>query len=212
MAVPDPKAVINEFCTVCERVWMDHDLYLSLFEDRRDLDLYATIAPMCFQDLNGILIEHLVIQFCKVTDPAQTGKHPNLTTNYIVEALPWPDDVRQRLCEANDRLIAFRKYVVEARNKRVAHVDLAAQITPLGDLGVFPKGDDAKFLANLQSFVGIAYAHLNGGAARSIHPGAATDTHQLIRALGKSTLYDRCSTCHEDSRTNAVLDYEARPA
>jgi hypothetical protein len=164
---------------------------------------------MCFHDLNGILIEHLVIQFCKLTDPAQTGKYPNLTTNFILNELPWPTDVQKALHEINDRLMAFRKHIEPARNKRTAHTDLIAQITPLGDLGQFPKGDDARFLADLQAFVDIAHQHLNG-APRPIHPGAATDTHQLVRALGKAVLFDGCDTCTEAVRTVAVLDYEAR--
>jgi hypothetical protein len=210
MASPDPKVVMEEFCTICERVWMDHDLYESLFSDGRDLVLYAQTAPMCFLDLNGILIEHLVIQFCKLTDPGQTGKYPNLTTNFILNELPWPADVQKALHEINERLMAFRKYIEPARNKRAAHTDLAAQITPLGDLGAFPKGDDAKFLADLQEFVDVAYQHLIG-APRPIHPAAATDSHQLIRALGKAILFDGCGTCTDAARIAAVLDYEARP-
>ena len=209
MAAPDPKVVMEEFCTICERVWMDHDLYLSLFSNGRDLALYTQTAPMCFQDLNGILIEHLIIQFCKLTDPAQTGKFPNLTTNFVMNELPWPADVQKALREVNDRLMTFRKHIEPARNKRAAHTDMTAQITALGDLGQFPKGDDAKFLADLQTFVDIAHQHLNG-APRPIHPGAATDTHQLIRALGKAVLFDECGTCTEAARIAAVLDYEAR--
>jgi hypothetical protein len=36
----------------------------------------------------------------------------------------------------------------------------------------------------------------------------STDTHQLLRALGKSVIFDQCTRCRETERIAAVLDYE----
>src|SRR5207248_3308038 len=119
--------------------------------DQQTLDLYTSVAPLCFGDLNRILVEHLILQFSKITDPARTGKKFNLTTNYVVEELPWPDDVRQRLSAANDRLMAFRKYIEPARSRRIAHVDLPSQVELRGNLGEFPKGAEKEFLIELQT-------------------------------------------------------------
>jgi len=46
--------------------------------------------------------------------------------------------------------------------------------------------------------------HAQIGAAGS------TDTYQLIRALEKSVIFDRCTQCSRTERIRAVLDYEAR--
>jgi len=125
----DPKAVVDEFCTICESAWMDYHLYVSLFEiDQRTLDLYAQIAPKYFVDLNRILIEHMFIQFSKITDPVGSDSKTNLTTNYILEKLLWPTDVCNKLTEINVRMMKFRQYIDPARNKRIAHTDLSAQI------------------------------------------------------------------------------------
>jgi hypothetical protein len=207
-AMSDPKVVVEQFCVLSERVWMDHDLYCSLREtDARDLQLYDRIAPLFFRDVNDILIDHLFVAFVKLTDPAHTGKHANLTANFIVEELDWPDEVRAKLSDANAKLMDFRKTIEGARNKRLAHVDLAAQLNQLTALGGFAAGADRKFLEDLQAFVDIAHGHLFD-APRPIHPAGATDTHQLLRALRKSELYNACPNCDEQQRVAALLDVE----
>jgi hypothetical protein len=55
MMMSDPTVIIDNFCAGCERVWMDYNLYRNLFEtDQRILDLYTSVAPFCFRDLNDI--------------------------------------------------------------------------------------------------------------------------------------------------------------
>jgi hypothetical protein len=38
----------------------------------------------------------------------------------------------------------------------------------------------------------------------------STDTHQVIRALEKAILYNRCPSCKEAQRANDVLDFKGR--
>jgi transcriptional regulator with XRE-family HTH domain len=208
----DPIAIVDEFCIRCEFLWMDRELFLSLFDaDRRLLNLYNMMAPKFFSDLFRIMVEHLFLQFSKITDPAHTGKHSNLTTNYILVELDWPIDVRRKLREVNERLKRFRQYIEPARSKRVAHIDVSAQFARLDNLGEFPKGADKQFLHDLQIFVDIAYGHLHGGVSRPINVAMSTDTHRLLRALEKAVLFDGCCRCTEDERIAAILDYEDDP-
>src|SRR5579872_2010995 len=184
MTMEEQRATLEEFWQVCVMMRTDYDLYRSLFEaDEYQLDLFTSVAPLCFGDLSRILVEHLLLQFSKITDPARTGRKYNLTTNYILEELPWPDEVRTRLSEVNERLRAFRDYIESARSKRIAHLDLPAQIERHENLGRFPKGADIKFLQDLQLFIDIAYGHLHDGERRPIAIGMSTDTPGLIRAL-----------------------------
>jgi hypothetical protein len=68
----DPKAIVDEFCTLCTSVRMHYDLYRTLFEeDPRNLDLYTSIAPLCFGDLSRILIEYLLL--AKSRTPQKPG-------------------------------------------------------------------------------------------------------------------------------------------
>jgi hypothetical protein len=211
--MPEPKTIIDEFCIVCTSARNDFDLYQSLFEtDRRALDLFSSVAPLCFGDICRILKENLYIQFCKITDPAKTGKKANLTTNYIVEEILWPDAVGQRLREVNGRLMSFRLLIEPARSKRIAHMDLPAQIEQWDNLGAFPRGAEVQFLQDLQTFINIAYGHFNGGGHHPIAVAMSTDSHQLVRALEKSVLFDECLRCTSSERAVAVLDYEDRSA
>jgi transcriptional regulator with XRE-family HTH domain len=205
----EQKNIIDEFCTVCTNLKTDYDLYRSLVEtDRRTFDLCRSIAPLFFEDLNRILIENLFLQFSKITDPAKTGKNANLTTNYILEEIPWPNDLRDKLRPINNRLMNFRKLIELARSKRIAHADLHSQIQHQPTMGQFIDGAEVKFLEDLQMFINISYGYFNGGAHHSISPGGTTDTHQLFRALGKSVVFDRCLKCTPRDRNTAVLDYE----
>jgi hypothetical protein len=205
----DPKAIVDEFCTLCTSVRMHYDLYRTLFEeDPRKLDLYTSIAPLCFGDLSRILIEFLLLQFSKITDPAKTGNKFNLTTNYILEEISWPEEVGRKLREVNERLRAFRQYIEPARSKRIAHVDLPAQIERWENLGAFPRGADTQFLLDLQTFVNVAYGHFHDGEHWPIAVAMSTDTYKLVRALEESVVFNRCSKCSAGERAVAVLDYE----
>ena len=207
----DPKIIVDEFCTVCTSVRNDFDLYRNLFEtDHRILNLFSAVAPLCFADICRILKENLYIQFCKITDPAKTGKKANLTTNFIVEEIPWPDTIARRLRDVNERLISFRQLIEPARSKRIAHVDLPAQVDQWDNLGSFPRGAEIQFLQDLQTFIDIAYGHLNKGDHRPIAVAMSTDTHQLVRALEKSVVFDQCCKCTSGERAAAVLDYAGR--
>jgi hypothetical protein len=200
------EQILDEFCTICEQVWMDHELYVSLCEaDQDTMDLCNSIAPMFFADLTRILIEHQFLQFSKVTDPARTGKKFNLTTNYILKELTWPHEIRRELQTMNERLMAFRTHIEIARSKRIAHVDVSTQLERIEPLGEFPAGADKLFLQDLQNFINIAYGYLHEGAPRPIDVAMSTDTYRLIKALEKSVVFDQCPNCSENERIAGIL-------
>ena len=104
----DPKAVVREFATICAVIQTAHTLYRHLFErDQHRVRLYDEIAPLTFHDLSDIVGQHVLLQFAKLTDSAKTGRYFKLTSNYIVEMLPWPDEVRERLAAVNATMKAI---------------------------------------------------------------------------------------------------------
>jgi hypothetical protein len=103
--------------------------------------------------------------------------------------------------------MAFRQLIEPARSKRIAHVDLPAQIEQSGNLGAFPEGAEIQFLQDLQDFINIAYGHFHNGDHHPIAATMSTDTHQLVRALEKSVVFDHCTNCTSGERAVAVLDY-----
>jgi hypothetical protein len=203
----DQKTILNEFCKVCSQVWIDRQLFQSAYENGdKQLEMFHSVAQFFFHDVYIVLIQHLYLQFSKLTDPAKTGKKSNLTTNFILEEFAWPSAIRQQLSEINDRMMVFRRIIEVARSKRIAHIDLDVQIAQTENLGAFPKGADWQFLKDLQAFVDIAYKHVFDGATFIIRPGAGADTHRLVLALEKATAYEACLKCSEGDRAKAILD------
>jgi hypothetical protein len=207
----DPKNVLREFYNLCVEARCDFDLYRSMYEDNpRQTELCVNYAPYFFNDLNRLITRMLVLQICRITDPAGSGPKTNLTTNYVLQNLQWPFDVQERLAQFNDLLMKFRAKLEPARSKRIAHTDLHSQVNRLDAMGRFDKGEDTKFFIDLQSFYDIAYRHVFNSSAPPIAVSGSTDTYKVIRAVEKATLYDRCTRCTESERGIDLLDFEQR--
>ncbi len=207
----DPETVLEEFCVLCDQMWIDRDVFGSLFEDDpKGRDLCRETFPYLFNDINRLMVENLFLQFCRITDPSGTGSKLNLTTNYIVTCLPWSKQVKAQLEAINAELMAFRAKIEKARSKRIAHVDLDAQVSRAPAMGGFQPGEDFKFLRDLQQFVNVAYGQLHNGHIRPIRPAVSSDAYRLIRALEKAALYDRCYRCSETDRNADLLDFQGR--
>jgi len=210
-SMSDPNTVLHGFYDLCVEARSDFDLYRSLFEDDpTSTELCVNYAPYFFNDFSRIITRALVLHACKLTDPARTKGQPNLTTNYILEDLQWPNDVKDELNRLNDRLMVFRDKVKAARNKRIAHADLHSQVQHLEAMGTFDMGEDVKFFEDLENFVQVAFRHVQGDPVPTIQVGASTDTYKVIRAVEKAILYDRCPRCTAAQRANDVLDFEGR--
>ena len=123
------KKKVAGFWSLCANIYIVYDLYQRLYcVDLKRFELYDAVARLSFRQLNHILKEYILLQFAKITDQTKTGKSYNYTTNYIIEKIDWPEDIRKQLMEINARLMTFRKYVKDVRNQRIAHYDLDAEI------------------------------------------------------------------------------------
>ena len=192
----DQTEVLQEFAKICWQLKIEHDLFCNLFDrGRSQADLLQRTAPLLFGDVYAIMRNQLFLGFCRVTDHAGSGKRTNLTTNFIVEQLPWSPEVRAKLAEVNGRLKRFRKFVEPARSRRIAHMDLRAQMQK-ETLGAFPAGAD-----------NTAFQETTG-APFSLPVGGSTDTDLLVTALTKAELFDQCQKCSEIDRFKAILDAE----
>jgi hypothetical protein len=196
MLINDQTEVLQQFAEICLQLKIEHDLFRSLFDrGPSQADLLQRTAPLLFGDVYAIMRNQLFLGFCRVTDHAGSGKRTNLTTNFIVEQLPWSPEVRAKLAEVNGRLKRFRKFVEPARSRRIAHMDLRAQMQK-ETLGAFPAGAD-----------NTAFQETTG-APFSLPVGGSTDTDLLVTALTKAELFDQCQKCSEIDRFKAILDAE----
>jgi len=81
-----------------------------------------------FGDLNQLLIEQLVLQICRLTDPPVTMGRTNLTIDYVIREADFcgaPED-HARVSALRDRIHQFRSKILPARNRLIGHLDLDA--------------------------------------------------------------------------------------
>jgi hypothetical protein len=202
----DPKELLIAFWDQSDRLQMDHDLFHALFmSGQRQIELFQQTAPMFFGDVHRLLRDNFFIQACRITDLAGSGSRTNLTTNYLLQEICWPLDIKKKLEAVNARLMQFRTCIEPARSKRLAHADLRAELDQ-GTLGKFPEGADRLFLKDLEEFLTIAHEQL-GEAPVSLSIGMSHDVHALVRTLVQSRIYDGCAKCTPQERAIAVLDY-----
>jgi hypothetical protein len=184
--------VVAAFCSECVWAHSARVHFADLFESgTKRHELLAGIAKIFFQDLNIVLLEYVLLQQCKLTDPASSGKDKeNLTTNYIL-TLSWSSGTSALLADANRRLMVFRAKVVDPRRKLVAHSDLKS-ILSLASLGSFTQTEERDFWAALQDFVSAAHAEAIGGPFEinaSMQDGDAKSlVHSLIDAVDYNDL------------------------
>jgi hypothetical protein len=186
------RSVVTAFCKEC--VWARSvRMHLEvLFESGKQRHkLLEESAYTFFGDLNIILIEYLFLQWCKLTDPASSGKDKdNLTTNYIM-TLGWQPETAELLKIANDSMMQFRLKVIDARRKAIAHSDLKAKMN-LATLGTFTNEEESLFWSSLQQFVDAVHQEAIGGPfeilAAMPEGDAASLVHSLIDAVDYSDL------------------------
>lgn len=148
------------------------------------------VADTFFHDLNLMMVEYIMLQQCKLTDPASMGKgKENLTTDYIL-GLDWSDETRTVLAEANARLTKFREKILDARRKLIAHLDLRARLNPVG-LGEVTQAEELAFWENLQIFADAAHREALGGPFEISATMQSGDVPSLVHALKDAVEYQR---------------------
>lgn len=162
----------------------------ELFEysDGEEKNRMKRTAPILFSDLNHILIEYVILQVCKVTDPVKQGANENQTAAFMLKHYDFQNEPQslQRLIELCDRLKAFRQKVLPARNKLISHADREA-IRAGVLLGKAPNEDWEKFWDHLQEFVTIIHEKVVG------HPfpfETGSDANGLLKALKYSECFE----------------------
>ena len=205
--------ILERFSDECVFAKSIRDQYAELYEaGERRKALLAEVANLFFGDLNAILQEYIILQICKLTDPAHSGRggaEENLTSNRILE-FGWPAMISTELAKHNDVLLAFRKKVIEGRRKVIAHADLKSFMSQV-IYGGFTPSEEVAFWTALESFVNTASMHLKGdpfeiGTAAEGGAGAlvsslrdAVDYNDLVES-NNAVILDRLGhTRYEDA-------------
>jgi hypothetical protein len=211
MSEDKQKKAVKAFCDECIWAWAVNDQYKRLFENGEIRHkLFQETASTFFTDILRIYKAYLFQQICKLTDPATTAGQANLTTNYLVENIHWPNDKKAKLESISEKLNDFRRLIIKARNKILSHNDLNTIINGT-TLGAFPEGKEIDFWADLQEFVNIVYGHYFGSIypIESITERGADD---LVEALKKSVDYDDFFEEKQSEKFNRRMKMKYRDA
>ncbi len=189
----DEKNSVKEFCNQYLRLYNDYHIYKILFEENSHKELLIKTANTFFGDFNRIIIAHLFVQFCRLTDrEGKEGKY-NLTTKYLIKNIQWPSDTEKTLNAIHNKLQTFRSFIICARNKILAHIDLDTTRSK-GMLGEFPKGEDIEFLNSLGEFCDCMHRNCFGIPFGDVDPGGEGDVLDLIKTLKRSLAFEKLWT------------------
>ena len=156
MLSADEVAAMANFCVHLRSVWRHYEILFEEGELRRNL--LHRIAPTFFGDLNQVLIEQLVLQICRLTDPEITMGRTNLTIDYVVRNADFsaaPGDLA-RITVLRDSIHQFRSKIVSARNRLIGHLDRDAVMAGM-PLGGASGAEWLKFWEDLNEFLHVVY-------------------------------------------------------
>ena len=176
--------IFANYCVFMRSIYL-HTCELFETSSAEDKALMGNTAGMFFGDLNRVLNEYVILQVCKITDPAHdVYNNDNHTIAFLLEHYDFSSDppILKRLEELQARLEAFGKKLVAARNKLIAHLDRAAILAarPLG-----PATDDEwnQFWLDLQDFIYIVHRKVTGSSFYLNGEARRSDAGDLLKAL-----------------------------
>jgi transcriptional regulator with XRE-family HTH domain len=180
----------SQFCVSLRSFWRHYQIVFEGTDLQREL--LQSVAHTFFGDLNALLIEHLILQICKITDPEESMGRKNLTIKFLLNNSDFssaPGEL-DKLKQLSDSMHGFRAKIVPARNRLIGHLDRESVL--LGQpLGGADKSEWNQFWLDLQDFLYIVRKHyidprghfyLNGIASLS-------DADSLVKALKESTYF-----------------------
>jgi hypothetical protein len=163
-----------------------------------------------------MLIEHLILQVCKLTDPEGAGERRNLTVEFLANNSNFPASANQhrKLTKLAARMHEFRDYILPARNKLISHLDLDAA-HGRKSLGGAPVEAWQRFWRDLTIFVRIIHERYFGEPFSPDNVGRLSDADQLVKVMKESTYFrtlldeDRTLTLKVDDFARHSKYYEA---
>jgi hypothetical protein len=176
---------VYKFCGDVIDLEIRHNIYKELFEDTTAQQLMEQVAYQFFFDMMTVLHNYLLLEFAKITDPSKSGNYENFTVSNIIYSNTniWENDVFENLCRLNKKINTFRKYIVPARNKHIAHTDKNTRMSGT-TLGEFPEKEDDRFIDTLEEIANIMHKACFGsilGGKNPVVQGGVRDFKDALR-------------------------------
>jgi hypothetical protein len=181
-------AIAEKFCERCSWVHTVWSMQKAFEEDSRTAVLMTNGYGYLFENIARMSVEHTLLEMAKLHDPACQQQRVNLSLEYIIEYGGWDSATTADLRRLFDKMREQFECIRYARNRAIAHNDLA---TILADapLGAFPAGMDVDYFNDLESFATIVRDRVCGKFFEfTAH--ARSDVLMLLGALSRSVESD----------------------
>lgn len=136
-------------------IWLQccYNTYSALYESGDETEkVLRDSASIFFKELNAILIEYILLQICKITDPDESQGRKNLTFERVNAALRDAYRMTNEIAHFARGLSRYRELVKEGRNKLISHLDEEAVLKGL-PIGEHPKEETTAFFECLYGYV-----------------------------------------------------------
>ncbi len=93
------QKLVTQFCEHVFQLKLVHHIYRELYEDDHSQYLMEKVAHHFFYDIGNVLIDYLLLEVAKLSDPAQDarGTRENFTIRNLLDTIEWPDAHLQKL-------------------------------------------------------------------------------------------------------------------
>ncbi len=199
--------IFADHCVFMRSIYL-HSKTLFEHSSVEERERMSRIANVFFGDLNRVLIEYMILQVCKITDPARDFRNnDNHTTALLLSHYEFAAEPQkaQQLRDLQTRLQAFRNRLLPARNKLISHADRAA-ILGRASLGGVPDNAWDEFWIDLQDFVGIIYEKAVGTPIEINGCGGLSDADSLLKVLKQSDCFEQLLHGNDSDLTHKCVD------
>lgn len=200
------RRMVKEFCNYVVKLRAIHHIGRELFEDDEARALMEQTAKQFFLDINRILISHFLLEVAKITDPPKSKGHENFTVATILQSIDWPKNVYDDLRRLNNLVNTFRKYIVVARHKVLAHYDKETSLS-WTVLGEFPEREDEKLMDALEEMANILHEACFGSIFGSITVTMPGDVLDLKSALRRAVAFKKLFAESKGEETIRLAKY-----
>ena len=204
MTIEEKKRIVQAFCDQYKWLRVVFDEYQVLYESGEErVRLLEDIARNFFGNLQNILVQYVLLNMCKFTDRTHFHQDDNLTVQYILEMVGSKVSKEMGLDKLAKEIYAIKPYIVEARNKRIAHFDREV-LASSRIVGAFPRKVGDSFWESLRKFVDRVHDYYFGSIIGDVINN--TGARDLVGALKKAVDYND----YFKQRENRILMLERR--
>lgn len=201
------REMVEKFCDYVVGLVEIHRIGKELFENNEGRKLMEQTAISFFKVINDILIKYFILETAKITDPAWTyNRYENFTIANLRETINWPESVARDLNRLNQVVEGFRKNIMDARTKLLAHYDKNTFMSEKV-LGTFTEGDDEKFIKALEEMCNVLHQASFDEIFGDIVVGMPGDVLDLKKTLKKAVAFEKIFKESEGEDKSRLFKY-----